>query len=326
MRNTTTVTIYLLSLLLGFYSFPLQTSESDERAYYSGEESDEPKAQKFSFWHSDQKFHCLVGTCITTTARISQMRSHLLVHSNKRTHACSFCGEMFKRPDLVTRHELVHTGEKQVKCTLCKVEFTRIDNARAHEKSKVHQRKVKKLKCPKESYLERCSAFPEKSLTKKVPARSKVLDKASTVESLTNQTNYDAESTELDYVRHKKARLQATRTSSRIAALAKAGKLQSFANYDDSDNYFDEEDYFDAELDDLTTESDTPAIENRDSDTASSSVSRVTLEKQSLLNLPTLAQRLPFDQFEGDATFLNMDLGPVSITLQGGEQIILSYS
>ncbi|XP_068082879.1 zinc finger protein 239-like [Anabrus simplex] len=77
-----------------------------------------------------RKFWC--DHCGKSCFRKTDLRKHLLVHTEERPHACNQCDKKFKLKSDVLKHLLVHTGERPHSCNHCGKAFSDKSNLRKH--------------------------------------------------------------------------------------------------------------------------------------------------------------------------------------------------
>lgn len=86
------------------------------------------------------QFRFTIHACTICPAKFktaSQLKSHLVVHSDQRNFACSMCDKRFKTKKTLKGHEETHSSELMYFCDLCKQGFTnrtalRVHNFRRH--------------------------------------------------------------------------------------------------------------------------------------------------------------------------------------------------
>ncbi|XP_035664908.1 zinc finger protein 271-like [Branchiostoma floridae] len=69
--------------------------------------------------HEKNCFPCPYEGCEKTFGVRSVMMKHYKVHTDERSHQCSYCGKMFQRPDHLRVHTRIHTGATPFNCSLC---------------------------------------------------------------------------------------------------------------------------------------------------------------------------------------------------------------
>ena len=63
---------------------------------------------------------------------ISNLKSHMYVHTKERPFKCADCGEGFKRQSELTRHLKTHTNKRPFKCEQCEKTYTFKFNLNRH--------------------------------------------------------------------------------------------------------------------------------------------------------------------------------------------------
>ncbi|XP_066289877.1 uncharacterized protein [Branchiostoma lanceolatum] len=69
--------------------------------------------------HNRHRFPCPFEGCKKTFGVKSRMMTHYRVHTDERSHQCSYCGKMFQRTDHLSVHMRIHTGDTPFNCSLC---------------------------------------------------------------------------------------------------------------------------------------------------------------------------------------------------------------
>ncbi|XP_054590269.1 zinc finger protein 679 [Nothobranchius furzeri] len=105
-----------------------------------------------------RNFGCHI--CGKVIPRLSNLQSHMRVHTGERPYSCKFCDKCFKLKGHMTEHLRTHTGEKPFTCHVCNKSFNRGFTMRKHVLAK-HQEE-RPYKC---DYC--CELFTEKLLMRK---------------------------------------------------------------------------------------------------------------------------------------------------------------
>ncbi|XP_019643064.1 PREDICTED: zinc finger protein 652-B-like [Branchiostoma belcheri] len=66
-----------------------------------------------------ERVPCTWEGCEKTFAFRRDLTTHLVSHTGKRSHLCSYCGQMFLRLDHLKVHLRIHTGDTPFRCELC---------------------------------------------------------------------------------------------------------------------------------------------------------------------------------------------------------------
>eukprot|EP00058_Branchiostoma_floridae_P008511 XP_002593999.1 hypothetical protein BRAFLDRAFT_68562 [Branchiostoma floridae] len=69
--------------------------------------------------HERNRFPCQYEGCEKTFGIKSVLLKHYKVHTDERSHQCSYCGRMFQRTDHLKVHMRQHTGDTPFNCSLC---------------------------------------------------------------------------------------------------------------------------------------------------------------------------------------------------------------
>lgn len=72
------------------------------------------------------------SVCGNTFSGSSALKTHLLTHSNTKTHQCDRCEKKFIDHRTLERHQKTHSDEIVYECTLCTAKSNRKDNIRRH--------------------------------------------------------------------------------------------------------------------------------------------------------------------------------------------------
>ncbi|GBO09773.1 Zinc finger protein 197 [Araneus ventricosus] len=72
------------------------------------------------------------NVCNKIFTRRSNLRSHVLIHSDQKDYACDVCGKTFLLKRSLTRHNFVHSGLSSYVCEICKKSFRDQHNLMLH--------------------------------------------------------------------------------------------------------------------------------------------------------------------------------------------------
>lgn len=75
-------------------------------------------------------FDCKV--CGSEWINISQLRDHMICHSNERPFKCDTCSKTFKSARMLCQHMICHSNEKSFECPACFRRFKHDRNRRSH--------------------------------------------------------------------------------------------------------------------------------------------------------------------------------------------------
>lgn len=70
--------------------------------------------------------------CGNTFSGSSALKTHMLTHSNSKSHKCDSCEKKFIDHRSLERHQKTHSDDKFFECTLCSAKSNRRDNIRRH--------------------------------------------------------------------------------------------------------------------------------------------------------------------------------------------------
>ena len=73
--------------------------------------------------------------CDKAFSRLSYLKRHEQVHSDKMPFKCTFCSRLFKHKRSRDRHIKLHTGDKKYHCPNCESSFSRSDHLKIHVKT-----------------------------------------------------------------------------------------------------------------------------------------------------------------------------------------------
>jgi len=82
---------------------------------------------------SSKKYSC--PHCQQTFTRQSNLKSHLVIHSQEKKFTCETCSSKFRRIHDLKRHLMLHTGERPFLCSKCGRRFARGDALIRHKKA-----------------------------------------------------------------------------------------------------------------------------------------------------------------------------------------------
>ncbi|KAM9480809.1 zinc finger protein 423 isoform 1-T1 [Clarias gariepinus] len=73
--------------------------------------------------------------CDKSFSRLSYLKRHEQIHSDKLPFKCTFCSRLFKHKRSRDRHVKLHTGDKKYTCQECEAAFSRSDHLKIHLKT-----------------------------------------------------------------------------------------------------------------------------------------------------------------------------------------------
>ncbi|XP_035678373.1 zinc finger protein 423-like isoform X1 [Branchiostoma floridae] len=73
--------------------------------------------------------------CEKTFSRLTYLKRHEQIHSDKMPFRCEYCLRLFKHKRSRDRHVKLHTGDKKYRCTYCDASFSRSDHLKIHLKT-----------------------------------------------------------------------------------------------------------------------------------------------------------------------------------------------
>ncbi|XP_064191553.1 zinc finger protein 423 isoform X2 [Anguilla rostrata] len=73
--------------------------------------------------------------CDKSFSRLSYLKRHEQIHSDKLPFRCTFCSRLFKHKRSRDRHVKLHTGDKKYSCQECEAAFSRSDHLKIHLKT-----------------------------------------------------------------------------------------------------------------------------------------------------------------------------------------------
>ncbi|XP_038069994.1 zinc finger protein 423-like [Patiria miniata] len=82
---------------------------------------------------SNLPYHCQF--CDRAFHRLTYLKRHEQVHSDKMPFKCTFCSRLFKHKRSRDRHVKLHTGDKKYQCPQCDASFSRSDHLKIHLKT-----------------------------------------------------------------------------------------------------------------------------------------------------------------------------------------------
>lgn len=84
--------------------------------FFSGEYYGE-RTYENELFEKATEYYCKF--CPYTSPILSNLKRHLLIHSDIRPFTCSICNHGFRQKVTLDRHMLIHTGSQPYTCTLC---------------------------------------------------------------------------------------------------------------------------------------------------------------------------------------------------------------
>lgn len=82
----------------------------------------------------------LCSECPKSYANGSELRNHLLTHSDVKKECCGTCGSRFYSKNMLRKHERMHSTAREFKCPICQKEFRQRYNMNVHIKTVHHQK------------------------------------------------------------------------------------------------------------------------------------------------------------------------------------------
>uniref|UniRef100_A0A8C6RVV3 Zinc finger protein 423 n=1 Tax=Nannospalax galili TaxID=1026970 RepID=A0A8C6RVV3_NANGA len=73
--------------------------------------------------------------CDKSFIRLSYLKRHEQIHSDKLPFKCTYCSRLFKHKRSRDRHIKLHTGDKKYHCHECEAAFSRSDHLKIHLKT-----------------------------------------------------------------------------------------------------------------------------------------------------------------------------------------------
>ncbi|XP_033897072.3 zinc finger protein 423 isoform X2 [Acipenser ruthenus] len=73
--------------------------------------------------------------CDKSFSRLSYLKRHEQIHSDKLPFKCTYCSRLFKHKRSRDRHVKLHTGDKKYHCHECEAAFSRSDHLKIHLKT-----------------------------------------------------------------------------------------------------------------------------------------------------------------------------------------------
>ncbi|XP_076356061.1 uncharacterized protein LOC143249669 [Tachypleus tridentatus] len=90
-----------------------------------------------------RRYSCTV--CGTKFIKEHHLKAHQLTHSHAKPFFCPICGRSFSLKANMERHVLIHNAEKRFPCEICGKRFTQVQTLRSHM---VSHSDIKPYKCP----------------------------------------------------------------------------------------------------------------------------------------------------------------------------------
>ncbi|XP_064642259.1 zinc finger protein 391-like [Lineus longissimus] len=78
--------------------------------------------------------------CGATFRNNSDIKRHMMSHTDERRHHCDACGKCFRRLEHLKLHLRIHSGEKPHTCDTCSRGFAQLSDLRKHERTHTGER------------------------------------------------------------------------------------------------------------------------------------------------------------------------------------------
>ncbi|KAL3185058.1 hypothetical protein MRX96_030942 [Rhipicephalus microplus] len=85
--------------------------------------------------------------CDKAFPRLSYLKRHEQVHSDRMPFRCDFCQRLFKHKRSRDRHVKLHTGDRKYRCSQCEAAFSRSDHLKIHMKTHDHAKPFQCAMC-----------------------------------------------------------------------------------------------------------------------------------------------------------------------------------
>lgn len=95
---------------------------------------------------SDRTHICEI--CNLSFKTLFHLKSHTVIHSDKRPYSCEVCDSTFKRKGDLTAHNLIHSNTKPYSCKQCSFATVRLGDLREHFRIHTDYRPFKCNSCP----------------------------------------------------------------------------------------------------------------------------------------------------------------------------------